>query len=95
MDVDGDGVPLAVGGGELLQRSRNDLGPVSFVASEVMSPSLPGFRVIDREIAEDLRGGRRIARRDHRLQRRHRAFAAAAGDGNVLPGVALLVRAPA
>ena len=88
MDIDGDGVPFAVGGGEFLQRSRNDLRPVFLGRERGDVAKLARFRVVDREIAEDLRGRRRIAGGHHRLQRRHCAFAATACDGNVLPGVA-------
>ena len=90
VDVDGNGVPLAVGGGELLQRLGDDLVPAFLHRQRGDVAELAGLGVVDREIAEDLRSGRRIAGRDHRLQRGHRAFAAAAGDRHVLPGVAFL-----
>ena len=90
VDVDGNGVPLAVGGGELLQRLRDDLGPAFLLGERGDVAELAGFGVVEREIAEDLRGGRRVAGGHHRLQRRHRRLAAAAGDRNVLPGIAFL-----
>ena len=90
MDVDGDGAPLAVNGGELLERGRNDFGPVALRRQRRNVCELPGFRVVHRIVAEDLGGGRRIARRDHRLQGGHRGAAAAAGHRYVFPGVALL-----
>ena len=90
MDVDRNRVPLAVRGGELLQRRRNDLGPAFLLGERGDVAELAGLGVVEREIAEDLRGGRRIAGRDHRLQRRHGGLAAAACDRHVLPGVAFL-----
>ena len=90
MDVDGNGVPFSIGGGELLQRGGNDLSPIALRRQRRNVGKLPGFGVVHGVIAEDLRGGRRIAGRDHGLQRRHRRAAAAAGDWHVFPGVALL-----
>ncbi len=88
VDVDRNRVPLAVGGSELLQCGRNDLGPAFLVGERGDVGELARFRVVEREITEDLRGGRRVAGGHHRLQRGHRGFAATAGDGHVLPGVA-------
>ena len=74
MDVDRNGVPLSVGGGELLQRRRNDLGPAFLLGERGDVAELARLGVVEGEIAEDLRGGRRIAGRHHRLQRGHRAL---------------------
>ncbi len=89
MDVDGNGVPFAVGGGEFLQRCGNDLVPAFLLGEGGDVGEVAGLRVIDREVAENLRSGRRIAGGHHRFQRGHRALAAPACDRNVFPGVAL------
>ena len=77
-------------GGEFLERGRNDFGPVALCRQRRNVGELAGLGVVHRIVAEDLGGGRRIARRDHRFQGGHRGAAAAAGDRHVFPGVALL-----
>jgi hypothetical protein len=87
VDIDRDGIPLAVGGRELLQRRWDDLVPAFLGRERRDVAELASLRVVEREIAENLGRGRRVAGCYHRLQRRHGACAATASNGHILPDI--------
>ncbi len=89
VDVHRRGNPVSVIFGEVLEGSRNNVGPAFFLGHIVQVGDDALFGPVDDVEAEHLHGRRRVACGDAGAQRGHGGFTATAGHRHVLPGDAL------